>query len=188
MYYTYFRGLDPLPGPAAEHHFRGNHLVYVFPTDGDLTLTAATVPLSEFSEFKHSPDERLIAELESLPDLAPRLRRAEQSAPTRGAGNIPCYQRVPYGPGWALVGDAAQVMDPWSGQGIDHASTHATMLAGALADWLDGKNPWEVVLGAYHAERNTWSQKTFRRTSQYAGDLRPMTRAARARRGLDPEA
>jgi 2-polyprenyl-6-methoxyphenol hydroxylase-like FAD-dependent oxidoreductase len=188
MYYTYFRGLDPLPGPAAEHHFRGNHLVYVFPTDGDLTLTAATVPLSDFGEFKHSPDERLMAELESLPDLAPRLRRAEQTAPTRGAGNIPCYQRVPYGPGWALVGDAAQVMDPWSGQGIDHASTHATMLAGALADWLDGKNPWEVALGAYHAERNAWSKKTFRRTSEYAEDLRPMTRAALARRGLDPEA
>lgn len=35
------------------------------------------------------------------------------------------YQRVPYGDGWALIGDSGQVFDPWSGQGIDHASQHA---------------------------------------------------------------
>ncbi len=52
----------------------------------------------------------------------------------RIAGSIPGYQRKPFGEGWALVGDAAQVMDPWSGQGIDQASTHAGYLADALVE------------------------------------------------------
>src|SRR3990172_4569382 len=51
MYYTYFQGLQSQDGPAAEFHFRGNHLVYVFPTDGNLTLVAASIPISEFGEF-----------------------------------------------------------------------------------------------------------------------------------------
>jgi flavin-dependent dehydrogenase len=35
---------------------------------------------------------------------------------------------VPWGPGWALVGDAAMHQDPWSGLGIDMAGVHATFL------------------------------------------------------------
>jgi flavin-dependent dehydrogenase len=176
--------LEPLPGPAAEHHFRGNHLVYVFPTDAGLTLAAATVPISEFPEFRRDPAGRLRAELELLPALAPRLHNAEQAVPVKGAANIPCYQRVPYGPGWALLGDAGQVLDPWSGQGIDHASTHAVLLAEALNAWLAGRTGWEAGMASYHEQRNAWSQKTYRRTSTYAADLRPMTHAALLRRGL----
>ena len=75
-------------------------------------------------------------------------------------------------------------MDPWSGQGIDHASTHAVMLAEALSSWLTGSSSWEDALTKYHRERNEWSRKTFKRTSKFAKDLRPMTRAALMRRNL----
>jgi 2-polyprenyl-6-methoxyphenol hydroxylase-like FAD-dependent oxidoreductase len=184
MYYAYFENLGPLPGPAAEHHFRGNHLVYVFPTDARLTLVAATIPLSEFTEFRRDPAGRLMAELESLPTLAPRMPTARRASQVKGSANIPCYQRIPYGNGWVLVGDAGQVMDPWSGQGIDHASTHAVMLAEALGSWLDGKSSWQAAMGGYHGERNAWSKKTYQRTSTYAADLQPMTEAALKRRGL----
>lgn len=184
MYYSYFRGLQAQPGPAAEHHYRGNHLVYVFPTDGDLTLIAASVPVSEFDSFRADPEGRFMAALESLPTLVQRLKIAERTAPVKGAGNIPCYQRVPYGEGWALVGDAGQVMDPWSGQGIDHASTHAVMLADSLHRWLTEQISWEQAMSEYHTARSTWSHKTFERTRMYASDLRPMTQAALKRRGL----
>ena len=184
MYYSYFRGLQAQPGPAAEHHYRGNHLVYVFPTDDELTLIAASVPIPEFDSFRADPEGRFTAALESLPALAPRWKAAERTAPVKGAGNIPCYQRVPYGKGWALVGDSAQVMDPWSGQGIDHAGTHAVMLADSLNRWLTEQASWEQALSEYHTARNTWSHKTFERTRVYASDFRPMTQAALKRRGL----
>ena len=184
-YYTYFQGLASLEVPTAEHHFVGDTLTYVFPTDGDLTMVALSLPISEFQSFKKDPRKRLQAHLESLPLLAPRLRQAEMQTEIYGAGNIPGYQRVPYGPGWALVGDAHQIMDPWSGMGIDHATTHADFLADSLHGWLKEDTTWDMAMKQYRSQARDWSEKTYRRTSTFAADLRPMTRAALQRRGLN---
>lgn len=185
MYYTYFQGIEPLDQASlAEHHFVGDTLTYVFPTDANLTLVAVTMPISEFASFKKEPLQRLRAHLESLPLLAPRLSKAEIAAEVKGAGNIPCCQRVPYGEGWALVGDSQQIMDPWSGMGIDHAATHASLLADSLHRFLRDDAVWEAAMSGYHSQARQWSEKTFRRTSTYAADLRPMTRAALQKRGL----
>lgn len=43
--------------------------------------------------------------IEQAPDFAKRLRSATREAPFAGTG-VPNYFRKPYGPGWALVGDA----------------------------------------------------------------------------------
>ncbi|NIT80067.1 MAG: hypothetical protein GWO44_25005, partial [Thermoplasmata archaeon] len=99
--------------------------VYCFPTDGDLTLLAASVPIERFDEFKSDPEGSLMGIAHSMEALVPRLEGPEREGPVRGSGSIPGYLRVPYGPGWVLVGDSAMVMDPWSGQGIDQGSTHA---------------------------------------------------------------
>jgi len=185
MYYTYFQGIEPLDEAAfAEHQFVGDTLTYIFPTDSNLTLAAVTVPINEFYAFKKEPQKYLLAHLESLPLLAPRLRHAEVGADVKGEGNIPRQKRVPYSPGWALVGDAHQVLDPWSGMGIDHATTHASLLADSLHRFLIGTAAWDAAMSDYHTQARNWSEKTFRRTSTYAADLRPMTRAALQRRGL----
>lgn len=185
MYYTYFLGLEPLDTASfAEHHFVGDTLTYVFPTDSGLTLVAVSAPISEFPSFKKEPLKRLRTHLETLPLLAARIQKAEVAAEVKGAGNIPCYQRLPYGPGWALVGDAGQVMDPWSGMGIDHAATHASFLADALHRFLCDDSSWEDAMVDYHTQARRWSEKTYRRTSTYAADLRPMTRMALQKRGL----
>ena len=185
MYDTYFQGLEPLDQVSfAEHHFVGDTLTYVFPTDASLTLVAVSMPISEFASFKKQPLTQLCSHLASLPLLAPRLRKAEIATEVKGAGHIPCYQRMPYGPGWALVGDAQQVMDPWSGMGIDHATTHASLLADSLHRFLCDDATWEKSMNNYHAQARQWSEKTYRRTSTFAADLRPMTRASLQKRGL----
>jgi 2-polyprenyl-6-methoxyphenol hydroxylase-like FAD-dependent oxidoreductase len=184
MYYAYFRGVEHVDGPAAEFHYLGNSLVYCFPCDDGLTLLAASVPIGRFSEFKRDPEGRLMEELRSMSALAPRLVRAEREGDVRGTGSIPGYLRVPYGEGWALVGDAGMVMDPWSGQGIDQASTHAVILGRRLGEYLAEVVDWEQAMGVYHRERNEFSQKAYHRTCKYGLDLRPMTHEALQRRGL----
>jgi 2-polyprenyl-6-methoxyphenol hydroxylase-like FAD-dependent oxidoreductase len=184
MYYTYYQGLDSLEKPTAEHHFLGDSLTYIFPTDSNLTLVALSLPISEFPAFKKDPLKRMQDHLELLPLLVPRLRKAMVIADVKGAGNIPSYQRMPYGPGWALVGDAHQILDPWSGMGIDHATTHAVFLAESLNRWLREDSTWETAMDEYHRQARQWSEKTYRRTTTYAADLRPMTRAALQKRGL----
>jgi len=184
MYYTYYQGIEPFEPPTAEHHFIGDTLTYIFPTDANLTLVAISLPVSEFSSFRKKPLDLLQAHLASLPLLAPRLRGAEPATEVRGAANVPGYQRIPFGPGWVLVGDSHQIMDPWSGMGIDHATTHASFLADALDRWLRANVTWETAMRDYHIQARKWSKKAYQRTCNYAADLRPMTRAALQRRGL----
>jgi 2-polyprenyl-6-methoxyphenol hydroxylase-like FAD-dependent oxidoreductase len=183
MYYAYFQGVEPPGAAAAEFHYRGNRLVYCFPCDGGLHLLAASVPIADFTAFRRAPEVRLEEELRAMSDLAPRFEAARREGPVRGTGTIPGYLRVPYGDGWALVGDAGMIMDPWSGQGIDQATTHAVILAGELASFLDGGD-WSKAMTAYHRARNEFSRETYRRTCRFGRDLRPMTQAALARRGL----
>jgi flavin-dependent dehydrogenase len=184
MYYAYYRNLPANEGPAAEFHYRGNNLAYCIPCDGELTLLAASVPKDQFAEFRADPGGRLEQELNAMVEISPRLAMAERDGPVRGTGNIPGYLRVPYGDGWALVGDAAMAMDPWSGQGIDQAATHATFLAKQLNEFLAGKRSWAEAMKTYHQQRNEFSLKAFNRTCTYSRDLRPMTQAALEKRGL----
>lgn len=184
MYYAYFRGVLQVGPPAAEFHYLGNSLVYCFPCDDGLTLLASSVPLSRFADFKDDPEGALLREVHAMTDLSPRMARAEREGPVRGTGSIPGYLRVPWGEGWVLVGDAGMVMDPWSGQGIDQASSHAVLLARSLEDYLAERADWSTAMRAYHRERNAFSRKTYERTCRYATDLQPMTREALVRRGL----
>jgi len=184
IYYTYFHNLEPIEPLTAEHHFVGNSLTYIFPTDGNLTMAAISMPIDGFAAFKKDPLKNMMAHLEALPLLAPRLQKAEMASELFGSGNIPSYQRIPYGPGWALVGDAHQILDPWSGMGIDHATTHADMLADALHRWLNESADWKTSLHEYHKAIREWSKKTYHRTTTHAADFRPMTRAALEKRGL----
>lgn len=184
MYYGYFRNLEPSPGPAAEFHFRGNRLVYVFPTDGDLTLVASSIPIEDFDAYKKNLPASFAAEVDLMPELRPRFIRAERVGPLMGSAAIPGYRKVPFGDGWALAGDSEQVMDPWSGQGIDQASTHATMLAEALLKWFSGSSTWINAMTEYHNRRNEFSLKTYERTCMIARDLRMLTGPALKKRGL----
>jgi hypothetical protein len=68
--------------------------------------------------------------------------------------------------------------------GIDHGTTHADFLADALNLWLKHEATWETAMNEYHARARGWSEKSYRRTSTFAADFRPMTRAALERRGL----
>lgn len=184
MYYGYYHGIPPKEGPAAEFHFRGNQLAYCIPTSNDLTLLAASLPIEAFDRFRSDPEGSLMAVLESMTELAPRLGGAQRQGPIRGTGNIPCFRRVPYGPGWALVGDAGMTMDPWSGQGIDQAATHAGLLAKQLAAFLDGESDWQSAMQTYHQARDDSSLKVYRRTADFAPNLQPMTRKALEKRDL----
>ncbi len=147
-------------------------------------MLAASVPLLRFDDFKKDPEGSLMSELEKMSSLAPRLASAKREGPVRGSGSIPCYLRIPYGEGWALVGDAAMALDPWSGQGIDQASTHAVFLATRIGEFLDGQSNWDTTMKSYQQEGNDFSRKAYRNTSTFSRDLRPMTRAALAKRGL----
>ncbi len=87
------------------------------------------------------------------PSLAERVR--EGSREDRWLGSpIPNFFRKPYGPGWALVGDAGVTMDPCTAEGITNALRDADFAADALDEGLSGRQPMDEALAQYEQRRN----------------------------------
>ena len=68
---------------------------------------------------------------------------------------VPNYFRKPFGPGWALVGDAGYNKDFITAQGIQDAFRDAELCATALDETFSGARPFDVAMGELpgHARR-----------------------------------
>ena len=72
----------------------------------------------------------------------------------RGFPGTPGFLREPFGPGWALVGDASYFKDPVSAHGITDAFIGAELLADAVADTLLCGVDERLALGDYQRDRD----------------------------------
>src|SRR5262249_5696904 len=117
-FYTYWEGLQHQGG---EIYGRDRRAIGAWPTNDGLVMTYVAWPAAEFDEFRADGEGNFLRTLDLAGDLGQRARNARRAAPIRGTTDLPNFFRKPYGPGWALVGDAGLVMDPITGQGIGHA-------------------------------------------------------------------
>ncbi|GIE83459.1 FAD-dependent oxidoreductase [Actinoplanes philippinensis] len=129
-YYAYFANL-PMDG-TFEAYSRPGRGWAVCPTNDDLTMVIGGWPHAELAEHRNDIDGTFAAMFETAPDWAERFRDAKQEARWVGA-SVHNYFRVPYGPGWALVGDAGYSRDYITAQGITDAFLDAELLADAIA-------------------------------------------------------
>lgn len=90
-----------------------------------------------------------------------------------GTADLPNFYRKPYGPGWALVGDAGYHKDPITGWGISDAFRDAELLSEALDAGFAGRSPLEEALAGYEAERNAASQPLYEFATQLASFTPP---------------
>ncbi|GJG85555.1 oxidoreductase [Gemmatimonadetes bacterium T265] len=81
-----------------------------------------------------SPAAYLDAWLAGAPQLAPRFARAERATPVRCTGPFASYARRAWAPGAALVGDAAEFFDPFTGEGIYSALRGGELLGPYAAE------------------------------------------------------
>src|SRR3974390_904327 len=114
---------------------------------------------------------RLLAE--ASPELAARVAGAAPAGPLRSFAGLPGFMRRPWGPGWALVGDAGYYRDPITAHGTSDGLRHAQLLA-AVA-FLAGERGEEAAMGEYHQTRNRLSERLFAATENivsYRWDIR----------------
>ncbi len=153
VYYGYYNGVAPLPEPTLELFFGGGRLGFLFPMRPGEDCLALELSPDEFEEFRTDPQARFEQCFAGLPGMKARLAGARLEGKLLGTKGVANYFRVPYGPGWALTGDAAYLKDPSTGSGIGDALTQAFMLAGALGSWLDGAE-WEPTMAEYQRRRD----------------------------------
>ena len=81
---------------------------------------------------------------------------------------MPNYFRKPYGPGWALVGDAGYNRDFITAQGIMDVFRDAELCAAALDKAFSGAWPFETAMSEYQRTRDARVKSMYEFTCQMA--------------------
>ncbi len=163
--YAYWDGLTIDGG---EMYARPNRAIGVWPTNDGLAITYIAVPAAEFGAFHADVDRAMLATFDRAGDLGERARAATRVEHVRATPDVPNVYRQPYGPGWALVGDAGLVMDPITGQGIGHALRDAEFLSAAVIDGLGGARPLDEALSTHQAARDVRTRAMYDFTTDLA--------------------
>jgi 2-polyprenyl-6-methoxyphenol hydroxylase-like FAD-dependent oxidoreductase len=150
-YYSYFSGFDAVD---LEQYLRDFQAIGFFPTHDDLTLIAVLWPTSRFQEIRADIEGHVRKALASIAGMADRMQGTKRVEKWMGIAGVPNYFRRPFGPGWALVGDAAYDKDPITAQGISDAFIDADGLARAIDDGWSGRRPLDDALAAHQSDRD----------------------------------
>ena len=164
-YYSYWSGL-PMDG-RFQTWVRPDRGFAAWPTHDDLTLVIGGWPYGEQEANRSNIEGNLLTTLELAPDFADRVRGATRVARFVGAA-VPSYFRQPYGPGWALVGDAGYNKDFITAQGMHDAFRDAELCATALHQSFSGTHRFEDAMGAYQATRDAQVLPMYELTTQLA--------------------
>ena len=150
-YFSYWSGLSLDESTLFVRPYR---VVTANPTNDGLTVVAVSWPLEEYRRARTDIEGTVVRTVEEVsPEMSDRLRAGRREERWVGAA-VPGFFRRPYGPGWALVGDAGYVKDPCTAQGITDAFGSAELVADAVDDALCGRRAWDEALAAYERRRN----------------------------------
>ena len=163
-FYTYW---SDLPVDGFEIFIRPDRGWAAVETNDGLTMLVVGWPCAESMAYKADVEANYLKTLELAPEFADRVRRATRQERFAG-GSVPNFFRKPFGPGWALVGDAGYNKDPITAQGISDAFSDAELCSTALDQTFRGTHSFDDAMSAYHRTRDTHAMPIYEFTTQLA--------------------
>jgi 2-polyprenyl-6-methoxyphenol hydroxylase-like FAD-dependent oxidoreductase len=164
-YYAYWSGL-PMQG-RFETYVRPNRGMAAWPTNDDLTVVIAGWPYAEFEANKKDIEGNFFKTHHLAPAFAERLRAGARESRFVGTA-VPNFFRKPYGPGWALVGDAGYNKDFITAQGIHDAFRDAELCVTALDEAFGGTRSFDAVMADYQSRRDAQVLPMYEFTTELA--------------------
>lgn len=161
-YYSYW---SDFPVEDAGWMLRPGRGYGAFPTHDGLTMVLAAWPHAEFQSVKRDVQGHYVQAVREV--YGDRLAAARREERVVGGGTANHFRR-PFGPGWALVGDAGYLKDPVTAQGITDTFLDAELCAGALDGALDGAVPFGEALADYQRRRDARVAPMYELTAQLA--------------------
>jgi flavin-dependent dehydrogenase len=151
-----------------EIYRRDRSVVFAFPTNAGLTAIFIGWPISEFGRVRQNVAAAFMDVFEQIPQLEKRVCAGRQVERFYGTADVPNFFRKPFGPGWALVGDAGYHKDPYMALGISDALHDAELLAGAIDEGFSGRRTMLDAMTRYEQQRNEASMPLYRQNAQQA--------------------
>ncbi|HLA91636.1 MAG TPA: FAD-dependent oxidoreductase [Gemmatimonadaceae bacterium] len=151
---THYRGVEGI-GDCGEMHVSREGYCGLADVGGGVTNVALVVPHALAAGARGDSTGFFERRLAADPALAPRFARAGRVSPVRVTGPFASHARRAWAPGAALVGDAADFWDPFTGEGIYAALRGGELLAPFLGEALRARTPRDAdrVLAAYDRRR-----------------------------------
>jgi flavin-dependent dehydrogenase len=151
---THYRGVGGI-GDCGEMHVERGGFVGIADVGEGLTTVALVVPRGRAKEFAVGREAFLDRWLAARPQLASRFAGAVRVSPVVATGPFASRARRAWSPGAALVGDAADFFDPFTGEGIYAALRGGEMLATAALAAVGARTTRDadVAFAEYDAAR-----------------------------------
>ena len=169
----YFSYWSDVPSDALSVFVHNRRVIFAFPTNDNLFAIFMAWPAAELNEVRTNVEAAFMSVVRDIPALAALTADARRVERFYGATDLPNFFRKPFGPGWALVGDAGCHKDPYLALGICDALRDADYLVDALASGLSAGGDLEAALAGYEAQRNAASMEQFRQNLHLA-QFKPM--------------
>jgi 2-polyprenyl-6-methoxyphenol hydroxylase-like FAD-dependent oxidoreductase len=167
MYYAYWSGL-PVEGFDTTVRTEDRRGWAAAPTHDGLTVLPFGWPVEEFQANRSDIEAHFFATMALAPEFAERVHGATRESKFIGSADLPGYFRTPFGPGWALVGDAGYHKNPITAMGINDAFRDAELLATALDAAFSGRRPYEQALTEYRQLRDGAAWPVYEFTDEFA--------------------
>ena len=151
IYYSYW---SDMATDGVEFYRFDDVAMLGFPTNDGLHCVATFGPVAGFADYRTDIEGNFNRTLARVPDFAERVFGGRRVEKWQGTADLPNILRKPYGPGWALVGDAGFHKDPVTANGISDAFRDAQLLADAVDAGLGGRCALATALAGYEQQRN----------------------------------
>jgi flavin-dependent dehydrogenase len=163
--YSYFEGLPAeIYGSAYHWYYAHGMAAGIAPTNDGAYTVFVGGPAELLPELHGDRQAGMLRVARALsPLFGDALSAARRVSSLRAFAGVRGYYRRPFGPGWALVGDAGYFRDPNTAHGISDALRDAELLAQAIARGT------EDALVDYQRKRDAASERLFEASDEISG-------------------
>ncbi|KQV67804.1 hypothetical protein ASC64_11375 [Nocardioides sp. Root122] len=165
-----YRYVEDPGADAYEWTYGAGAAAGLIPTNaGASCLFVSTTP-ARMRRLRRLGVDRAVSELLAAagPAAVERAHGLRPLSTVRGWGGVPGFVRRPWGPGWALVGDAGLFKDPITSHGMTGALRDAEMLARQVLAAHGGAVADDVALADYQRVRDRLSRDLVATTERVA--------------------
>jgi flavin-dependent dehydrogenase len=159
----YYKGVSGLTSNIEIHFFESVMPGYfwIFPLENGMANVGIGLVSSDLKKRMASKNKNLITIMNDAIQNEPLIKERFKNAKLEGqisGWRLPfgSHRRQLAGNGWVLVGDAASLVDPFSGEGVGNATASGRIAAETVSDALDDGNISRDMLSCY--EREFWEE------------------------------